>query len=165
MDLKSFINDVPDFPIPGITFRDITPLLTNPEALDYVAQQFRDLLSGDEIEIVAGIEARGFIIAMLLASKFQKGFLPIRKAGKLPPPVMKHDYVLEYGTSAIEMRAGEGRILIVDDVLATGGTLEAAIKLSTACGYDVREVAVLINLTALNSMTFQDRPIRSIVQY
>lgn len=165
MNLKALVRDVPDFPSKGILFRDISPLLKNPEALDYVAQKMVEGVDLHRIEYFAGIESRGFILAMLLASKHHKGFLPIRKAGKLPPPVLQTSYDLEYGKATIELPPGGGKIMIVDDVLATGGTLQAAIDLSTQAGYKVLNVAVLINLTFLNKMKFQEREIPSLLQY
>lgn len=102
---------------------------------------------------------------MLLATHFAKGFMPLRKAGKLPPPVHHRKYALEYGEAILECQPGQGRILIVDDVLATGGTLQAAIDLMTEAGYKVVDVAVLINLKFLNTMKFSGREIPSLIEY
>ncbi|MBS1970518.1 MAG: adenine phosphoribosyltransferase [Bdellovibrionales bacterium] len=165
MNLKALIRDVPDFPSKGVLFRDISPLLKNPEALDFVAHKMVEGVDLSKIEYFAGIESRGFILAMLLATTHKKGFLPIRKAGKLPPPVLKTSYDLEYGKATIELPPGTGHVMIVDDVLATGGTLQAAIDLSTQAGYKVEEVAVLINLTFLNQMKFNSAAVRSVLQY
>jgi adenine phosphoribosyltransferase len=165
MNLKTLIRDVPDFPKPGVLFRDISPLLKNPQALDFIAQALVKDLDLSKIDYFAGIESRGFILAMLLATTHKKGFLPIRKAGKLPPPVLRVDYDLEYGQAAIELPAGQGNIMIVDDVLATGGTLRAAIELSQQAGYHVEHAAVLINLKFLNEMKFKDQDVISVLQY
>ena len=165
MNLKSLIRDVPDFPSAGILFRDISPLLKNPEALEIAAHKLVEGMDLSKIDYFAGIESRGFILAMLLATTFKKGFMPIRKAGKLPPPVLKVSYALEYGNATIELPPGQGRIAIIDDVLATGGTLQAAIGLSELAGYHVEHVAVLINLTFLNHMKFRGKEIPSAIQY
>lgn len=165
MNLKALVRDVPDFPSKGILFRDISPLLKNPEALNFVAHEMIKGIDLSKIDYFAGIESRGFILAMLLATTHKKGFLPIRKAGKLPPPVFKTSYDLEYGQATIELPPGEGHIMIVDDVLATGGTLQAAIDLSTQAGYKVEEVGVLINLTFLNKMKFKNKDVPSVLQY
>nr|WP_295903615.1 adenine phosphoribosyltransferase [uncultured Bdellovibrio sp.] len=165
MDLKSLIRDVPNFPKEGILFRDMSPLLQNPEAMDFVSKQLVKKVNLTEIDCFAGIESRGFILASHMAATHKKGFLPIRKAGKLPPPTKRLTYALEYGTAEIELPLGKGRIMIVDDVLATGGTLQAAIDLSQNAGYKVESVAVLVNLTFLNKMKFNNEEVFSLVQY
>jgi adenine phosphoribosyltransferase len=165
MELKKYIREIPDFPKNGVLFRDVGPLLKSPEALKYVAENLALGMSLSDIDYIAGIESRGFLFAMLLAAHFGKGFLPIRKSGKLPPPTVAVSYELEYGKASLELSPGEGRLLIVDDVLATGGTLQAAIDVSFFAGYQVQEVAVLINLTRLNQMKFKDMAIRSLIQY
>ncbi|MEK2644456.1 adenine phosphoribosyltransferase [Bdellovibrio sp. BCCA] len=165
MDLKSLIRDVPNFPKEGILFRDMSPLLQNPEAMDFVSKQLVKKVNLSEIDYFAGIESRGFILASHMAATHKKGFLPIRKAGKLPPPTKRISYALEYGTAEIELPLGKGKIMIVDDVLATGGTLQAAIDLSQIAGYKVESVAVLVNLTFLNKMKFNNEEVFSLVQY
>ncbi len=165
MNLKALVRDVPDFPSKGVLFRDISPLLKNHEAMNFVAHKMVEGIDLTKIEYFAGIESRGFILAMLLATTHKKGFMPIRKAGKLPPPVLQTSYDLEYGKATIELPPGEGSIMIVDDVLATGGTLQAAIDLSSQAGYKVQNVAVLINLTFLNQMKFNGAEIPSVLQY
>ncbi|MBX3040056.1 MAG: adenine phosphoribosyltransferase [Bdellovibrionaceae bacterium] len=165
MDLKKWVRDIPDFPSQGILFRDISPLLKNPEALTHVAKNLLAQTDLSCVDYIAGVESRGFILGMLLASHHGKGFIPIRKAGKLPPPVVARSYDLEYGQAKIELNPGEGRVVVVDDVLATGGTLQAAIELCTSAGYQVQDAAVLINLTFLNEMRFNGRPIPSLLQY
>ncbi|WII73443.1 adenine phosphoribosyltransferase [Bdellovibrio sp. 22V] len=165
MNLKSLIRDVPNFPKEGILFRDMSPLLQNPEAMNFVSQNLVKKVNLNQIDYFAGIESRGFILASHMAATHKKGFLPIRKAGKLPPPTKKISYALEYGTAEIELPLGKGNIMIVDDVLATGGTLQAAIDLSQSAGYNVASVAVLVNLTFLNQMKFNNEEVFSLVQY
>ncbi|MCB0370873.1 MAG: adenine phosphoribosyltransferase [Bdellovibrionales bacterium] len=165
MDLTKYILSVPDFPQKGVLFRDISPLLKNSDALDFIAQKFAQKLELNKVDYIAGVESRGFILAMLLAAKMGKGFVPLRKAGKLPPPVIKEEYSLEYGQAILEMQHGSGRIVILDDVLATGGTLLAAINLAQKAGYEVVDVGVLINLTFLNSMTFNSNKVFSLIEY
>lgn len=164
-DLKNLIRDIPDFPKPGILFRDISPLLRSPEALHFVCEEFGKAHSLDQVDAFVGIESRGFILAGLLASHFRKGFIPLRKAGKLPPPVIAETYQLEYGTATLEMAPGSGRVMILDDVLATGGTLQASINICEKAGYQVEQIGVLINLTFLNTMKFKGQSIISIVNY
>lgn len=165
MELKSLIRDIPDFPKPGILFRDISPLLNNPEALQNVAEKLVESVDLKNIDSFVGIESRGFILASLLAAKHNKGFIPMRKAGKLPPPTVKESYKLEYGEATLEMTPGKGRVMILDDVLATGGTLQAGISICEKAGFHVEQVAVLINLTFLNTMKFRGKDIFSLVQY
>lgn len=165
MDLKSLIRDIPDFPKPGVLFRDMTPLLKNPTALNFIATNLTSSIDMSAVDLIAGIESRGFILGMLLAAQHRKGFLPIRKAGKLPPPILGKSYDLEYGTATLELNPGSGRVLVVDDVLATGGTLKAAIELCQEAGYQVADAAVLINLTFLNQMKFKNRLVPSLIQY
>lgn len=165
MDLKSLIRDVPNFPKEGILFRDMSPLLQSPEALHFVSAGLVKNVDLSKVDYFAGIESRGFILAAHMAATHKKGFLPIRKAGKLPPPTQRVSYALEYGTAEIELPLGKGNVMIVDDVLATGGTLQAAIKVSEAAGYNVEAVAVLVNLTFLNQMKFKNAEVISLVQY
>lgn len=169
---KNLIKDVPDFPIPGVLFRDVSPLLQNAQAFAQVATDFSKLIDLNNIDLFVGIESRGFIFAAQLAAKFNKGFLPLRKAGKLPPPVFQKSYDLEYGQATLEISpsprsAAEPplRVVICDDVLATGGTLQASIDLCRQAGYQVEDVLVLINLTFLNQMKFKDHTVKSLVQY
>ena len=132
--LKEYIRDIPDFPKPGVTFKDITPLLADKKAFAYTIDAIAHHFDRDEIDKVLGIEARGFIIAAPLAYRFVAGLIPVRKAGKLPWEVESEEYILEYGTDLLEIHRdaiepGE-RILIVDDVLATGGTAAATAVLT-----------------------------------
>ena len=133
MDLKALIRDIPDFPKPGILFRDITTLLQNPEGLNYVIEELARQVDGLGIDYVAGIESRGFIFGTPLATRLGVGFVPVRKPGKLPADVYAMDYELEYGTDSLEVHKDafpeNSRVLLVDDLLATGGTAAAAAQL------------------------------------
>lgn len=164
--LKQYVRDVPNFPKPGILFRDIAPLLRDHFATTVTA--LSELLSSAEwadIDAVAGIESRGFILAAALALRHGKGFVPIRKQGKLPPPVMNLSYDLEYGSGMLEMHRGAGRLLIVDDVLATGGTLHAAAELAHKAGFDVTRLAVLIDLKLVADFRWQKLEARAAMLY
>ena len=153
LDLRDYIRDIPDFPKPGILFRDITPLLAAPtafhEAIRRMAAQFRD----QHIDVIVSAEARGFIFAAPLALELNVGFVPIRKPGKLPFETHAFHYELEYGTDTLEMhidgvRNGQ-KVLVVDDLLATGGTVEACCELLQKCGANVVGTAFLIALDSL----------------
>ncbi len=136
-DLNQFLRDVPDFPKPGILFKDITPLLQSPEGLAASIQGLADAVDPSTYDLVCGIESRGFIFGTALANQLGKGFIPIRKPGKLPWKTASESYELEYGSDTIEIHldACEGkRVLMVDDLLATGGTMEAALKLVNKVG-------------------------------
>ena len=147
LEIKRHIVDVPDFPRPGIMFRDITPLLRSHfHATIAALEGLLDVGEWRGIDAVAGIESRGFILAAALAARRGKGFVPIRKQGKLPPPVVDIAYVLEYGSGVLEMQRGSGRLLLVDDVLATGGTMRASAELCGLAGYEVVALATLIDL-------------------
>lgn len=153
--VRALITDVPDFPLPGILFRDITPLLADGPALADVVEAFAAVAEDvGSIDVVAGMEARGFLLGAPLATRLGVGFLPLRKAGKLPPPTERVEYELEYGSAAIELRAGTltpgARVLLVDDVLATGGTAEAAARLVEQSGGVVAGLVFLLELVALS---------------
>jgi adenine phosphoribosyltransferase len=153
IDLRQHIRDVPDFPQPGIIFKDIGPLLADGPALAQVVGQLADRYRG-RVDVVAGIEARGFVLAAPVAVALGVGFVPIRKAGKLPGLTHGIDYDLEYGSARLELAhdavAAEQRVLLVDDVLATGGTAAAACELLTAAGGLVVELAILLELGFLS---------------
>lgn len=153
MELDAFVRDVLDFPSPGIVFKDITPLLSSARALESAIHQMTAPFEALGVTSVAGIEARGFIFGPPIAQRLEVGFTPIRKAGKLPADTMTVDYDLEYGTDRMEMHSdalgSTDRVLIVDDVLATGGTLAAAAKLVRKAGAQVVGISVLIDLVVL----------------
>lgn len=148
---EELIRSVPDYPQPGILFRDITPLLADAEALRVTTEALVAPFAG-EFDVIAGIEARGFILAAAAAVTAGVGLVPIRKAGKLPRPAASVDYALEYGTATVEMHddlpAGS-RILLIDDVLATGGTLDAGRRLVESLGYAVAGISVLFEIDGL----------------
>lgn len=157
-DLRRYIRDIPDFPSPGILFRDLTPLLRAPEAF----QKALTLLEGWAVEqqptLVAGIEARGFIVAAPLAMRLGIGFVPVRKPGKLPWETLEESYALEYGTDRLQVHrdaAGPGdRVLLVDDLLATGGTARAAARLIERTGATVAGIEFLVELTPLGGRAY-----------
>lgn len=147
---ESLISITPDFPKPGILFRDIAPMLADADALAVITQALAAPFE-DRFDLVAGVEARGFLLAGTVAAAFGTGLLPIRKAGKTPRPTASVDYALEYGTATIEA-AGDlsgRRVLLVDDVLATGGTLRAAVRLVEQLGGTVAGIAVILELGSL----------------
>jgi adenine phosphoribosyltransferase len=165
-NLKLHIRDVPDFPQPGIIFRDIAPLLR--EHFTATIEALSALLPPAEwaaVDAVAGIESRGFILAAALATLHSKGFVPIRKKGKLPPPVVGRAYSLEYGAGVLEIQRGEGRLVLVDDVLATGGTMGAAASLCMDAGYSVSRLIALIDLKLAADFRWQDESVLSVIQY
>ncbi len=153
MDLRDYIRDVPDFPEPGILFRDITPILNHPSAFRSAVKALRDAADDLEFDAVAGIEARGFLFAAPVALELGLPFIPMRKAGKLPRDTHTVSYGLEYGKATLEMHSDAifpgDRVLIVDDVLATGGTLAAGADLVRRAGGTVSAVTVLIELADL----------------
>ncbi len=167
MNYQVLIKEVPDFPIPGVLFRDVSPLLQNAEAFSLIAHDFEKIINLNNVDLFVGIESRGFIFAAMLAAKFNKGFLPLRKAGKLPPPVIQESYKLEYGEATLEIASSHRplRVIVCDDVLATGGTLKAAQSLCEKAGYVVEDLLVLINLTFLNEMKFKNEAVKSLIQY
>ena len=165
-ELKAAIRDVQDFPKPGVLFRDISPLLKSHFAATIEALD--GLLTEAEwraIDAVAGIESRGFILGAALALRRGKGFVLVRKQGKLPPPVVDVSYALEYGSGVLEMQRGAGRVLLIDDVLATGGTLSASADLCLRAGYSVAALAVLIDLKLVVDYRWRDLPLRAVVNY
>ena len=169
-DLRSRIRDIPDFPKPGILFRDITPLLADGrsfhQTIDYLGERYLD----KRIDVVVGVEARGFVMGAALAYKLLAGNVLIRKRGKLPYKTHRATYALEYGSDTLEIhqdaiRAGQ-RVLIADDLLATGGTILAAVDLVKQLGGEIVELAFLIELTALKGRErLAGYPIFSLIQY
>ena len=170
MDLKDYIRDIPDFPEPGILFRDITPLLRDAEAfaeaINRLEEKYRDL----DFETIVAVESRGFVFGAPLAYKMGKGFVPVRKAGKLPGATHSAEYSLEYGTNEMEIHVGDisqgERVLILDDLLATGGTLEATIELVEVSGGAVAGIGLVIELSGLGGRErLAEYEIFSLVQY
>jgi adenine phosphoribosyltransferase len=168
--LRSLIRDLPDHPAPGIMFRDITPLLADPKAFRVAVDALVDLFAGAGIDHVVGIEARGFIFAAPVAYGLSAGFVPVRKPGKLPWQTEFIEYALEYGTDRLEIHldavAPGDRVLIVDDVLATGGTAVAAISLLDTIGATVVGLGFLLELDALGGRArLGERQVASLVRY
>ena len=170
MDFKSFIRDVPNFPKDGIIFKDITPLLQSPEMLNKTTEALAQLVNGQKIDKVVGMESRGFIFGPLLASKLNAGFVPIRKPGKLPSTTLSETYDLEYGTDTLEIHTDSiqkgDMVLIHDDVLATGGTASAACKLVEKLGGTIVQCNFLIELTFLEGISkIEDYEAKSLLKY
>jgi adenine phosphoribosyltransferase len=169
-DLRSLIRDVPDFPSPGILFRDITPLLAHPTALGELVAQLAERYRPLNLQKIIGIESRGFIFGAPLACALGVGFVPARKPGKLPYKVESEEYTLEYGSNTITMHVdaitpGE-RVLVIDDVIATGGTLAATCKLASRLGGNVVEACCIIELAFLNGpAVLGDVPFHAVLRY
>lgn len=154
MDLKKFIRDIPDFPKEGIIFKDITPLLKDSEAFLEAINRMVDHYQDYDFDYIVGIEARGFLIGAPMATAMGKGFIPIRKPGKLPGEILSINYELEYGSNQVEIHrdaisAGE-KVIIIDDLLATGGTIAATVKLIEELGGKVKGIGFLYELGILN---------------
>jgi adenine phosphoribosyltransferase len=153
LELEKFIRDVPDFPKKGIVFKDITPLLADPAALECAIEQLAQPYLKAGVRTVVGIESRGFILGAAVARVLQAGFVPLRKAGKLPWKTVRKSYALEYGTDSIEIHADAIRpgdkVLMIDDLLATGGTMKAACELVSELGGQIVGVAFLVELDFL----------------
>ncbi|MBL8767168.1 MAG: adenine phosphoribosyltransferase [Planctomycetes bacterium] len=169
-ELKKLIRDIPDFPKKGILFKDVTPLLGNGEGLRLTVRKLADLIAGKHVTKVVGIESRGFIFGTALAHEMGLGFVPVRKPGKLPYQTVRESYSLEYGTDAIEMHrdavAPGERVVIVDDLLATGGTMAAAAKLVRAVGGEPLAGLVVIELKMLNGRDkLRGLDVHSLLQY
>lgn len=154
MDLSKFVHAIPDFPKKGILFQDLSPLFANPGAFSIAIDRMLGMFDLKNIDAFAGVESRGFILASAMAIRSMKGFVLIRKAGKLPPPVNQLSYDLEYGKGTLEMKKGSGRLILIDDVLATGGTIAAGLQLSQQSGYEVADVGFLMNIKKLNQFSF-----------
>jgi adenine phosphoribosyltransferase len=170
-DLRNFIRDVPDFPKPGILFKDITPMLRSPQALDTACRLLAEPFLDAGVTQIAGIESRGFIFGSIVARNLGAGFIPIRKPGKLPWSKRRHEYVLEYGSDALEvhddaLESGD-RVLIIDDVLATGGTLAAATHLVRGFDATLVGAATVIELSFLNGREKMgtDTPFHAVLRY
>lgn len=170
-DLAALIRAVPDFPSPGVMFRDVTPLLADAGGFARCIDALAEPWQGSGVQAVCGIEARGFIFGAALAQKLHAGFVPLRKPNKLPPPVVAMDYQLEYGCDRLEaqsnaLKPGE-RVLLVDDVLATGGTLAAAAALVNLFGVELMGASVVIELAALQGRSRWQggKPVHSLLRY
>jgi adenine phosphoribosyltransferase len=165
--IERYIRDVPDFPKPGILFKDITPLLSSAEGLKETIEALQGLVSPDDYDLVCGVESRGFIFGTALALAVGKGFVPIRKPGKLPWKTASESYELEYGTDTLEIHtdaAEQGkRMLMVDDLLATGGTMEAALKLVRKIGGEPVANLFVIELDFLEGRGRLDVPTHSLL--
>ena len=169
MDLKDHIRTIPDFPKPGILFYDISTLLMHAGAWQETMSQLADVVRPHRPDLLAGIESRGFLVAAPLALKLGLGFIMVRKKGKLPGKTVPYTYDLEYGTDSIEIQddavtPGQ-RVVILDDLLATGGTMNAAAQLLRQCGAEVSGAACLIELAFLNGRARLDIPIATLVSY
>jgi adenine phosphoribosyltransferase len=165
-DLKKAIRDVPDFPRAGILFRDIAPLLR--DHLEATLHALDALLTDeewDETDAVAGVESRGFILGAALALRRHKGFVLVRKQGKLPPPVVDVAYDLEYGSGVLEMQRGNGRVVLIDDVLATGGTMTASADLCERAGYQLKALVALIDLRIVRDYSWRNLRLRAVIEY
>jgi adenine phosphoribosyltransferase len=170
MDLEKLIRDIPDFPTEGILFKDITTLLSDPQGFAEALERFYELAKDAGITKVAGVESRGFIFGGALAAKLGAGFVPVRKKGKLPAETISETYDLEYGTDTIEVHKDAfekgDKVLLHDDLLATGGTMEAACKLIEKTGAEVVQISFLINLTFLKGIEkIKGYDVKSLIEY
>ncbi|MEQ8354393.1 MAG: adenine phosphoribosyltransferase [Kiloniellaceae bacterium] len=169
MDLKKHIRGIPDFPSPGILFYDISPLLAHPDAWQTTVDRLAAVVDEHKPDVLAGIESRGFLVAAPLALKLNMGFVMVRKKGKLPGATLPYTYDLEYGSDTIEIQADAiepgQRVFLLDDLLATGGTMNAAAKLLRSAGAEVTGAACIIELTFLNGRENLDIPISTLLTY
>lgn len=169
IDLKQHIRSIPDFPKPGILFYDISTLLAHPKAWHTAIERLADLIRPHKPDVLAGIESRGFLLAAPLALALGTGFVMMRKQGKLPGTTVRHTYSLEYGTDTIEIQQDAvhkgARVVLVDDLLATGGTMAAAVNLLETVGAVVPATAVIIELTFLEGRKKLAPPVETLLQY
>lgn len=170
VDLKAMIRDIPDFPKPGILFKDMTPILSNPDALKYTIEQLAGWARDCDATVIAGIESRGFILGTPVALALGLPFVPIRKSGKLPAATHREEYALEYGIDVLEIHTdacgADDRVVIIDDLLATGGTASAACTLVEQCGAQVAAVLLMIELDFLKGAErLKGRYLRSLINY
>lgn len=168
--IEQYIVSIPDFPEKGIMFRDITSALGNADGLQLAVDEMTALLDGLEFDVVAGLESRGFLLGMPIAYKLHKPFIPIRKKGKLPRETVEATYDLEYGTATIEVHKDDVkpgmRIALVDDLIATGGTLEAAARMLTQQGAEIVKIVCLMELKGLNGRErIRQYPVGTVVAY
>jgi adenine phosphoribosyltransferase len=170
LDLRSFIHDIPDYPKPGIVFRDVTPLFLDAGALEHALALLADWATEREVDYVVAAEARGFVLGGALAARIGAGFIPARKAGKLPREAISVEYALEYGVDALEVHrdalSGGARVLVHDDLIATGGTAEALCRLVESAGAEVVGCAFVIELAFLHGRDrLAGREVHSLVTY
>lgn len=169
MDLKDHIRPIPDFPTPGILFYDISPLLAHPQAWQTTVERLAEIIQRHEPDVLAGIESRGFLVAAPLALQMKKGFVMVRKKGKLPGATLPYTYDLEYGSDTIEIQADAiepgQRVFLLDDLLATGGTMNAAAQLLRSAGAVVTGAACIIELTFLHGRSKLDIPVSTLISY
>ena len=169
IDLKQHIRSIPDFPKPGILFRDISTLLRDADVWQVTLGRLARLVAPSRPDLLAGVESRGFLLAAPLAAKLGCGFMMLRKPGKLPGPVVSLDYALEYGSDSLEIQADAvapgQRVVVVDDLLATGGTMAASIALLRKVGAEVPAAAVIIELGFLDGSSRVPVPVSSLVRY
>ena len=169
LDLKQHIRSIPDFPKPGILFYDISTLLAHPKAWHTAIERLADLIRPHKPDVLAGIESRGFLLAAPLALALGTGFVMMRKQGNLPGTTVRHTYSLEYGTDTIEIQQDAvhkgARVVLVDDLLATGGTMAAAVNLLETVGAVVPATAVIIELTFLEGRKKLAPPVETLLQY
>ena len=170
MNLKRIISEYPNFPKKGILFRDFSPILNNPAAMSFVVEEFSKRFHPGDVDVFVGIESRGFITASILAQKYNKGMVMLRKAGKLPGKTVKISYTIEYGKAVLEIQKNvlkkDERVVICDDLLATGGTANAAAKLVEKIGAKVTGFTFIIELTGLNgNKKLSNYKTVSLVQY
>jgi adenine phosphoribosyltransferase len=169
MDLKQYIGLIPEFPKPGILFYDISPLLGDGPAWREAIRQLAELIAPYKPDMLVGIESRGFLAAAPLAVQLGIGFTMIRKRGKLPGTLLGHDYALEYGTDRVEIQAGAvkpgQRVVVLDDLLATGGTMGAAITLLRLCGAEVAAAGFIIELGFIDGAARLDVPVETLMRF
>ncbi len=169
-DLKAYIREVPDFPKPGILYYDISTLLKDPDALRMTVDRFVNLFSEERVDKVVAIESRGFIFGSLVAYKLKAGFVPVRKPGKLPAETLVQSYELEYGTDQLEMHRDAiepgDRVLIIDDLIAIGGTAAATVALVASAGGEVTGIGFVVELTFLDGRSkLGELPVHSLIKY
>jgi adenine phosphoribosyltransferase len=170
LELKDYIRDVPDFPEPGILFKDITPMLANPLAFGHAIDSLEGLFNGVEFDSIVAVESRGFLFGAPLADRLKKPIVPVRKPGKLPAETHATEYALEYGTNTMEIHADainkNDKVLLLDDLLATGGTLAAAARLVEVSGGVIVGTGVVIELVDLNGRQgLEGYNVKSLVRY
>lgn len=168
--IEEYVRSIPDFPEPGIIFRDVTSILQDPDGLKLSIDLIQEKLEGLEFDVIAGTESRGFIFGVPVAYNMHKAFVPVRKKGKLPCETVSREYALEYGTAAIEIhkdaiKPGQ-KVVVIDDLIATGGTIEAAVKLIEELGGEVVKVVFLMELAGLKGRErLKDYDVESVICY